>query len=71
MHKLVLASSLLFSGISTLKIAVLNDIHYDPNYNRSCSFIQCLDLGYYEEDSPIGLLDAMLDDLTLNYNTNG
>ena len=47
MHKLGLAIFLLVSTVSGYRIAVLNDIHYDPNYKGDCGALQCLDMGYY------------------------
>jgi len=42
-------------------------MHLDPNNkNMSCGFPTCLDLGYYDLDSPPSLVNLMAENLATN-----
>ena len=69
-HKISLAVALLLSTTaSALRLLQINDVHVNLNYNYSCSFPICLDLGNYAMDAPIKLVDTVLGDAKYYYDT--
>ena len=57
-------SAALATSVTALRIAQINDIHVSLDYNFSCGFGLCLDMGNYLADPPIKLLDYVLSDIS-------
>ena len=42
-------------------ILILNDIHFNNTLSEPCHLFNCRDLGKYEQDSPLKLIETVLD----------
>lgn len=60
--------------INSLRIAQINDLHVNLNYEQDgyayCKFPVCLNLGNFFMDPPITLLENVLGDMKYNYHTS-
>lgn len=53
---------ILVSFAQAQNFLVINDLHYMPNASYSCSIGSCLNLGMFSEDSPLSLIELILDE---------
>ena len=47
--------------VAARDVLVLTDVHYQTNLTDSCSYGFCYDLGTYGDDSPLSLIELVLD----------
>ena len=66
MIKIALSILLSVLHVQALKLAVINDIHLNPNLEDSCSLWPpqlCYTLGVYGTDTPVPLFEAILENI--------
>ena len=64
--------NLLLAGISMIQVVyaheflILNDMHYETNYTEECKIGNCLDKGVFGRNSPLSLIETVLDEASKN-----